>query len=239
MRWEYPVHNLIDVNADYSKGTVAKRARVAMDRQVAFYSIAEESRKPLLVLRECRMCNGTDDALLSRGGGNERTLIMARWFQCVKLPIEVLEEDHPFANLFPEEHPPHLFIARWDGSNATPLRGDQSRTELWDHMHSMLESEYKGDYRKATKEIEKIIYQYDVLDEKIARLEIAIDDEIERKGPKSKKLKKLQKDLDKAQKEMDDSKKREANLTSQLKLRKVDEKPTIELPKDPLAAAGK
>lgn len=238
MKWDYPVHNLIDVNADYSKGTVAKRARVAMDRQVAFYTVAQESRKPLLVLRECRLCNGTDDALLSRGGGNERTLIMARWFQCVKLPIEVLDEDHPFAELFPEEHPPHLFLARWDGSNATPLKGDQSRTELWGHMHAMLESEYKGDAEKATKEIEKIISQYDVLDEKIARLEIAIDDEIERRGPKSKKLKKLKKDLDKAQSEMEDCKKREAKL-SDLKLRNPDQKATIDINAKPFAAAGK
>lgn len=228
MNWNYPVHNLIDVNADHTSGTVAKAVRSALDEQVAFYTLAEDSRRPLLVLRECRLCNGTDDALLSRGGGNDRTLIMTRWFNCVKLPIEVLEEDHPFHAVFDEAHPPHLFLARWDGSDPLPLRGDLSRTELWSNMHSMLATEYKKDAQKAVKEIEKILYQYDMLDEKIARLEIAVDDEIERRGPESKKLKKLNKQLAESHKEMDNLKKKEAKL-SDLMLRNPDEKPEFEL----------
>lgn len=228
MKWDYPVHNLIDVNADNSSGTVAKAMRVALDEQVAFYTLAGESRQPLLVLRECRLCNGTDDALLSRGGGNERTLIMARWFHCVKMPIEVLEEDHPFTKVFEEDHPPHLFLARWDGSNPIPLRGDLSRTELWNNMYTMLDSEYKKDAEKAVKEIERIISQYDVLDEKIARLEIAIDDEIERRGPQSKKLKNKRSQLEEAQKDMAKLKDKEAKL-SQLGLKPIKEEPAFEI----------
>ncbi len=230
MRWDYPVHKLINVQADPLKrtGTVAQAVRQALDSQVAFYTLAGDSRKPLLVLRECRLCNGTDDALLSRTGGNERTLIMTRWFHCVKLPMEVLEEDHPFRKVFAEEHPPHLFLAHWDGSNPIPLRGDQSRVELWDHMYTALAAEYRKDAHHAVKEIEKILAQYDMLDEKIARLEIAIDDEIERNGPKSRKLKKLRKDLAKVQEEMESWKKAEEKL-SDLGLKAEDEKPKIEI----------
>ncbi|MDA0667766.1 MAG: hypothetical protein O3A95_08220 [Planctomycetota bacterium] len=228
MKWDYPVHNLIDVNADHSSGTVAKAMRVALDAQVAFYTLAGDSRKPLLVLRECRLCNGTDDALLSRAGSNERTLIMARWFHCVKMPIEVLEEDHPFTKVFEEEHPPHLFLARWDGSNPMPLRGDLSRTELWGNMYTMLESEYKKDAEKAVKEIEKILAQYDMIDEKIARLEIAIDDEIERRGPESKGLKKMRQQLEEAQADMVNLKEKEAKL-SMLDLKPLKEEPAFDI----------
>ena len=173
----------------------------------------------MLVLRECRLCNGTDDALLSRSGGNERTLIMTRWFNCVKLPIEVLDEDHPFAQLFPEKHPPHLFVARWDGSEPLALRGDMSRSELTSHLYTMLSSEYQQPAEKTVKSIEKIISQYDVSDEKIARLEIAVDDEIEKNGPESRKLKKLFKQLKDAEADLASLKNQEAKL-SKLQLKK-------------------
>jgi hypothetical protein len=236
MKWNYPVHQLVNLAATAeNSGTVSKAVRRALDKQVAFYEVAGEDRRPLLVLRECRLCNGTDDALLSRGGGNERILIMTRWFNCVKLPIEVLEDDHPFAKLFPEDHPPHLFLARWDGSEPLALRGDMSRTELTGHMYAMLKSEYKKPAERVVKDIEKIISQYDVIDEKIARLEIGVDAEIEKNGPESRKLKKLIAQLKDAEKEMADNKKKEAKL-SVLGLKKPDEKP-----KDldgPVAKAG-
>jgi hypothetical protein len=223
MKWNYPVHQLVNLAAPKENGgTVSKQVRRALDRQVAFFELAGKDRRPLLVLRECRLCNGTNDALLSRSGGNERTLIMTRWFNCVKLPIEVLEEDHPFAQLFPEEHPPHLFVARWDGSEPLALRGDMSRSELTGHLYAMLKSEYKLPAEKTVKAIEKIISQYDVADEKIARLEIAVDDEIEKNGPDSRKLKKLFKQLKEAQDDLASLKRQEAKL-SDLQLKKPSE----------------
>jgi hypothetical protein len=223
MKWNYPVHQLVNLAAPKADGgTVSKRVRQALDRQVAFFEISGKDRRPLLVLRECRLCNGTDDALLSRSGGNERTLIMTRWFNCVKLPIEVLEEDHPFAQLFPEKHPPHLFVARWDGSEPLALRGDMSRSELTSHLYTMLKSEYSQPAEKTVKSIEKIISQYDVADEKIARLEIAVDDEIEKNGPDSRKLKKLFKQLKEAEAKLASLKNQEAKL-SELQLKKPTE----------------
>lgn len=110
-----------------------------------------------------------------------------------------------------------------------------SRSELTGHMYEMLKSEYKKPAERAVKDIEKIIAQYDVIDEKIARLEIAVDAEIEKNGPESRKLKKLIAQLKDAEKEMADNKKKEAKL-SVLELKKPDEKP-----KDldgPMAKAG-
>jgi len=70
----------------------------------------------------------------------------------------------------------------------------------------------------------KILYVYDMLDEKIQRLEITIDDELEKRGPKSKKLKKYRAQLGAAQKEMAAAKEKEAVLSG-LQLRNPDEAP--------------
>jgi hypothetical protein len=223
MEWNYPVFERKVVKKPdtpaQTEGTVAKAAEYALPREEAFLFISGENRRPLLVLRECKTCNGTDDALLSRAEDNSRTFLMARWFQCVKLPTHVLEENHPFHALFGDEHPPHLFLSRWDGSDVIPLRGDQSRTELWDSMYAMLGRSSLGDAREAVKEIEKIVAQYDVMDERIALIEDRMDEAIEEEGPKSKKLRELKKDLDKANAELETLKKRET-LISDLGLKK-------------------
>ena len=51
-----------------------------------------------------------------------------------------------------------------------------------------------------------------MLDEKIQRLEITIDDELEKRGAKSKKLKKYNNQLSTAKKEMVSLKEKEAKL---------------------------
>ncbi len=221
--WNYPVHMLESLGHANGDATVAKSVRKALDKQVAFYEISDDDRRPVLVLRECTRCNGTDDALLSREVSNDRILIMTRWFNCVKLPTDVLESDHPFRKLFPEEHPPHLFLARWDGSNSMALRGDLSRTELANHMFTMLKGEYRKSPPRAVKEITKIIAQYDVADEKIARLSGAVDKETEKRGLGSRKLKKMVKELDKAKAELEALKAKEAKV-SKLGLKAAKEK---------------
>ena len=75
-----------------AKHSTAKKKRKALSREDAFKVIAGNDPRPLLVLRECKVCNGTDDALLKGGIDNERTFLLSRWFHCVKLPVDVLEE---------------------------------------------------------------------------------------------------------------------------------------------------
>jgi len=223
--WQYPVfkREVTKRGGDADNGTVARAANVALPYEEAILYIAGEDRRPLIILRECKQCNGTDDALLSRQEDNTRTLLMTRWFRCVKLPMEVLEDNHPFHALFEEEHPPHLFITRWDGSDPIPLRGDRSRSELWGNMQRMLESEYLGDSKKALKQLEMVLNQYDVMDQRIDRLEQSVEEEIENAGPKSRKLKKLRKDLAEAEEEMERLKKREQEV-SDLKLKYLDKR---------------
>ncbi|MBT3339775.1 MAG: hypothetical protein HOM34_01655 [Planctomycetes bacterium] len=198
MPWDYPVfHKPQPQNAAPTRGTVASGPRVALPAERAYAEIAGDDLRPLLILRECDTCNGTDDALLSKGNDNQRTFLMSRWFHCVKLPTHITEVDHPFHALFEDKHPPHLFVSDYDGSNAIPLKGDQSRTELWEAMDSVLERSYKKSPQKAIRELNKIISQYDRWDADEKRLLEQIDSEIERNGPKSSKLKKLNKSLTK------------------------------------------
>jgi hypothetical protein len=225
LKWDFPTHNIYKRDATAGPNTtVATQVEKALPSEEAYYTIAGDDRRPLLVLRECLLCNGTDDALLSSYESNEAVLVVTRWFHCVKLPTDILNGKHPFHALFESDHPPHLFVSRWDGSNPIALRGDLSRSELLGNMYTTLKAEYKKDAKKAAKEIAKLMYVYDMLDEKIQRLEVTIDDELEKRGPKSKKLKKYRAQLESAQNDMLEAKEKEAKL-SDLKLRKPDEAP--------------
>lgn len=222
LKWNFPIHNIYR-REEGSNATIAQKVSKALAKEHAFYTVAAEDRRPLLILRECKSCNDTDEALLSTYESNEETMIITRWFNCIKLPIDVMEEDHPFHNLFEKGTKTHLFVSRWDGTKAIPLKRDLSRSELLGNMYEILEIDYKKDAEKSVKEIAKLMYVYDMLDERIQRLEIAIDDEIEKNGPKSKRLKKYQSQLKEAQKDMADAKAREAKL-SDLKLKNPKER---------------
>ncbi len=147
------------------------------------------------MLRECKTCTGTDDALLTRKADNEKTMLMSRWFHCVKLPPDVVQEDHPFHGLFGGDAPPHLFISEWNGVARRELNGQQSRTELWTIMEQMLVSQYAQAPEPALKELFGILNSLDALDSKIGALQKKLDQEIEKAGPKSPKMAKMQKEL--------------------------------------------
>ena len=202
LEWDYPIFGFKKIKKAHESGTIAKSVERAIGRSVAFIDIAKGDLRPMLVLRECKLCNGTDDALLSSYESNEDILMMAKWFHCVKLPQTVLDETHPYHNLFNEKHPPHLFVSKWDGTAHIPLKGDLSRGELTDNLYAMLGMTYDGKAKPRVKKLKKLLYLYDMLDEKIQRLEITIDDELEQRGPKSKKIKKYRSQLNKALKEM-------------------------------------
>ena len=193
MDWDYPVWK--PETEEDTKGTSSSVALQALPRPDAFAYIAQKDRRPILALRECDSCTGTDDALLSRKDDNEKTFLMARWFHCVKLPAHVLAEDHPFRNTFSEKHPPHLFLANADGENLIPLKGDQSRTELWDGMLALLEMEYSKDAKKALRNIQRLLDEYDTLDGREDLLLEQLEAEIEKNGPKSYKLDKIRKNI--------------------------------------------
>jgi hypothetical protein len=139
-----------------SDRTVAIQKR-ALPLEEALARICRNDPRPLLVLRECVRCTGTEDALLMRMADNERTFLLSRWFHCVKLPPAVLEPDHPFHALFPGEKPAHVFVSRADGSLRHDLVGTYSQVELWTAMKRVLASEYRDDPDRALGKLSRIL----------------------------------------------------------------------------------
>ena len=117
----------------------------------------------------------------------------------------MLEAEHPLTALFKQskdgERIPHLFFVDPDGSNKTPLPGDQSQTQLWETMFSYLERNYEGDAKKALKELRSILNQLDRIDSQATEIRGRVDKEIEKRGPDSDKLPKMEEQLQKLEEE--------------------------------------
>ena len=201
------------------EGSHSRALRKALPREEAFKLIAGNDLRPLLVLRECKVCNGTDDALLKGGVDNEKTFLLSRWFHCVKLPVDVLEKDHPFHSLFTLEQPEHLFVCSIDGENQDPLESQTSRVELWNSMRELLGSEYKQSPDPSLKKIASLLDKLDVVDQRISELVNRREDILEKDGPDSPKLRKLQQKLAKV--ELEGNKlQQEVDAASKLELRR-------------------
>ena len=214
--WDYPAS--VEIAPEQAGRTRAAVRMRALPRDEAIERLRGEDRRPLLVVRECNLCKGTDDALLSRALDNEKTLLLSRWFHCVKLQHHVLQSDHTFNAFFEGERPPHLFLASADGTTVVPMPGTQSQSELWEQMTTMLRQSYERDPKRAIKEIIKILSRYDHLDSLEDHLLEQVDMELEKNGPKSSKLKKLRAKLEKVAAQKSDAEEREAKV-SDLRLR--------------------
>lgn len=213
------------------------RERRVLSESEAFAFIAGDDRRPLLVMRECLTCAGTDDALLTRRTDNERTLLMSRWFRCVKLPPDVLGGDHPFHALFAGQTPGHLFLARWDGSGRRDLDGAQSRTELWSLMDAALKADYADAFQPRLKQLQGLLGELDELDAEIGETRVRIDDEIE-DGASDAKIAKLRKKVEDLVAEKDAVAAR-VHALSQLALRRASAAGKREdVPEPPARRAG-
>ena len=202
--WDYPVYEVAEPES--GAGTSVKRARERLPREQALSAIAGDDPRPLLVVRECKVCNKTDDALLRPGAQNERTILLSRWFHCVKVPVDVLQTDHPFNALFPDTKSEHLFVSAVDGTEKIPLESSTSRVELWESMSKTLSAAYAKDPTGATKDITKILDKLDLLDERVRGLERSRDDLLESSGKLDpKRLKKLEGEIDSTRKEIEKS----------------------------------
>ena len=174
--WIHPVYTQ-ETSAREGR-TFAVQERRALPTAEALAYVAADDPRPLLVVRECMACKGTDGAILERQTDNERTFLLSRWFRCIKLPPDVLEEDHPFRNLFPGSDPGHLFVSNRDGSSRHDLPGGQSRTKLWAAMDALLKENYATSADLPLKKLNGILDELDRIDQEIldlaTRLELAL-----------------------------------------------------------------
>ncbi len=194
LKWDYPVYTPVD--APRTDETTVKVGRSALSREEALKVIAGNDPRPLLVVRECPVCNKTDDALLTPGADNEKTLIYSRWFHCVKLPVDVVNADHPFHALFPDDESEHLFVSAIDGSGKVPLESDTSRPELWASMSKVLTAAYTTSPTDALKSIQKSIDRIDQLHQKITQLEDKRVGLMEKPHSDASKVKAVQDEID-------------------------------------------
>jgi hypothetical protein len=175
--------------------------------QDALAQLWENDQRPLLVLRECGICKGTDDALLSRSLKNDRTLLITKWFRTVRMPAHVVEESHPFYRLFQSlantEGTPHVFLVAHPGADAVCFSGQQTQTQLWKAMTDVLAERYLKDANKAVKEWLSILDTFDTLDARRQQLQEQLDETRAAEGPESLKAKKLTEALAKVNEERD------------------------------------
>lgn len=173
----------------------------ALSREEAFAKLTAEDRRPLLILRECGYCKGTEDALLSRKLNNERTKLLTRWFHCVRFKPNVLEPTHTFRALFAGERPPHVLLATADGETIVPLDGRQSQAMLWKAMRRVLAQAYEKDPDEALRRIQRLMVKYDHYDSMLQQYREQLELELEAKGPRSPKLRSLRRKIQRLEKQ--------------------------------------
>ncbi|MSR63385.1 MAG: hypothetical protein EXS08_13160 [Planctomycetes bacterium] len=194
IEWRHPSYTA-EVQAG-SGGTVALPQRKALSVTEAMAAITAGDRRPVLVLRECLKCSGTEDALMSSKEDNERTYLYARWFHCIKLSPDVLEADHPFHALFADEKPSHLFIANPDGSARHDLLGEHSRRELWGTMEAAIEANYVDSPSAAFSKLGRALDDLDEIDRALSGLETRYELMLGEGKSDTPAAKKLQKEIE-------------------------------------------
>ncbi len=182
----------LDIEWDYP---VPEDQQQAMSFATALAAVAGADRRPLIVLRECYRCEDPNFALLNRTMDNERTLVMTRWFHCVKLTDHVRHADHAFHRLFEQEHPPHLFLTDAEGKEVYPFDGYQRQGDLWKAMTKLLRKTYQHDAGHAVKKIGRLLEEYDRLEGLELTLRDQYDRVLEKQGPRSARLQNIEKKL--------------------------------------------
>ncbi len=185
----------------------------ALSRDKAFEEIIGSDPRPLLIVRECDKCQGTERALLNAHKNNERIQLMTRWFHCVRLPNHVWDPTHPFFHVFDGMGDAHLFLTTRDLELSIPFNGVQTQSVLWKGMRKVLAAEYRKDSKSAVTKLVKHLDTYDKLDAKVKDALAQFDRALENHGPKSSRYKKAKKRLDKERAALAVAKKRERKLS--------------------------
>ena len=130
---------------------------------------------------------------------NEKTKLLLHWFHCIKLPAEVETKNHPFHNLFHFKHGfrPHLFICAADGKSKKVFTGAQPQSLLQRELNKLINIAYKKKPKPAIQAMMKFLTKFDMYDLRESELLTQIDLAREASGPKSPRVKKIQKTLEK------------------------------------------
>ncbi len=206
--WQHPVPP-----ARKTEGTQAA-GPMPLDDVLAL--LWENDPRPLLVLRECGDCKGSDDALLSRSLKNDKTLLLTKWFRTVRVPQHVVDPAHPFYRLFQslsnDTGTPHVFLLAHPGAEAVCFNGAQTQTQLWKGLADVLAVRYAKDANKAVKEWLAVLDTFDTIDARRFQLQEQLNEVRASEGPDSARAKKLAESLGKLKEEHDEALAREARI---------------------------
>ena len=136
--------------------------------------------------------------LLTDALKSERFQLASKWFQCVEVDDAVLETDHPYHLLFNQKRPPALLLASPDGKKIVHFLSRKSQKVNWAGISSVLHASYRGDPTKAVKGLEKLLCDFDALDDRRKELNAQIERCNEKKN--TAKLKVLQAKMAKQEK---------------------------------------
>ena len=160
---------------------------------------ADDDGRPLLVLRECTKCVGSDQALLSRSLANDKTVLMTKWFRTVRLPPHITEHSHPFHNVF-EELPfkkrwPHVFLLADRNAKPVEFTGLQTQSRVWQGMFRVLNARYAKNPKKAIKNWLRVLDRFDVIDARTKMLKAEFLKERATNGGSTSRAKKMEAQL--------------------------------------------
>ncbi len=205
VRWDYPVPRETDQVLTYEEVLVRLRG---------------DDPRPLLVLRECGNCVGTNKALLGHQvRANERMLLLTRWFHCIKLPPHAAEPGHPFHNLFAGDEDMMLVTA--DEGKRLTFSGRQAQTKLWKAMNDILRREYERSANASIGKLMRLLDEFDTLDAKERDLQEQLDRALVAAGPSAPRTVKLVRQLSDLQRQKQRVVERERQLAD-LGLRKPE-----------------
>jgi len=207
IEWDYPTF-VGDTGGD----TVAKKVYSALPYPEALRQVAGDDPRPLLLLRECWMCQGSESALLDVENTNEKTLLFARWFHCVRFDDSVRHEQHPFHRVFADNTMPHLIVCQRDGSTLTRLDGKRPQSVLWAAMRTVLRKTYTKDPDVAVRELFALLAQYDHLDSMEAEVSAQLQTALEQEPKDSPRVTALERERAGIAAERDELKKRQAEV---------------------------
>lgn len=208
IEWTYPHFRPVEQEGF----TVAPKVYKALPITEAIDALAGTDQRPLLVMRECWICEGTDHALLDSKLANEKTLLMSKWFHCVRLGDSTRHDNHPAHLLFKEHGMPHLLLVSRDGSVAVPMDGRRTQSQLWAGMRKVLKASYERDPDAAVSEIFQVLGQYDHLDSLESEIAARLQDTLNEQSKDSPRVRQLEAERAKVASEREALKKRQADL---------------------------
>lgn len=170
--------------------TVAQYRPRALPLDEAVAAIAEGDRRPFLILRECYRCGSDDESEIGRKLGNEKTILLAKWFRCVRVSDAVRHDDHPLHAVFAGAQAPHLVLGSATGE-ITPIESRRPLSSLWAAMRSHITQAYEGDPDAAVGEMLQLLSQFDHLDNLEAELAGQLDRALQEQAPAAKDVRTL------------------------------------------------